>query len=927
MEGWTNDDIIATGHDQVSLASGARIGIYEIVEPIGAGGMGEVYRARDTRLNRDVALKILPDKFAADAGRVSRFRREAQLLATLNHTNIAQIHGLEETGPPSEQTTAIVLELVDGPTLADRLVQGALTVDEATAIARQIADALESAHDCGVIHRDLKPANIKVREDGTVKVLDFGLAKAFDPVTVAADALSSPTISVQATQLGVILGTAAYMAPEQAKGRVVDRRADIWAFGVVVYEMLTGRRLFHGEDVSETMAAVLRQQIDWSALPAATPAALRHLLGRCLERDPRRRLRDIGEARIALETPAPGAVGDAAFAKPSGPKVTPRTLWGRAAAVAMITVLAAAIAAFAAWSLKTAPAAQVARFGYPLDAGLTFLPLQRPFLNVSPDGTQIVYVYGARRQLYVRRIAEPEARVVPGTEHLGEIFAPAFSPDGRALAFWSGDGTIKRVPVDGGAVVTLCPADNPWGLSWSEHGIVFAQAEKASIVRVTADGGAPEVIARAKKGELVSGPEVLPGGKFVLFSVTAGTAGEWDKARIIVRSLETEEERTLIEGSSDARYLPTGHLVYATGGVLFAAPFDATRAQLEGAGVPVLSGVRRGSPGVGNAHYALAPAGTLLYVPGPAVANANVDLGLFERRGAVTPLKLPLGTYSVPRVSPDGRRLAFTVAAGQEEFVAVYELSRSTAMRRLTLGSRSRFPVWAANGARVAYQSDRDGEASIFWQPADGSGAPERLTTARAGEAHAPESWSPITNTLLFTVLKDGEYALWALSLREKTAAPFGAVRSSVPINATFSPDGRWVAYQSDHSGRTTLYVQPVPPTGAVYQLLPRGNDVPHEPVWSPDGKELFYNPRAGNFEVVAVTTEPEFGFGNPTPLPRPFRLTPPQGRRSYDVAPDGRIAAIILPEGDDGLAAAQPLALVLNWHEELKAMVPRSPK
>ena len=913
----------------MSLASGTRISIYQIVAPIGAGGMGEVYRARDTNLNRDVALKVLPDTFAADSSRVARFRREAQLLATLNHPNIAQIYGLEEVVPRATAampSAALVLELVEGPTLADRLAQGPLPLDDTMAIARQIADALESAHECGIIHRDLKPANVKVKEDGTVKVLDFGLGKAFDPAaSVSADVLNSPTISAQATQAGVVLGTAAYMAPEQAKGRSVDRRADIWAFGVVLYEMLCGRRLFDADDVSETLAAVLRQPIDWSALPSATPVALRHLLARCLERDARKRLRDIGEARIALENPSLSLAGVAARAERPPAAVEPRrALWKRVAPLAAVGILAAAIGLLAMRNLQsTPPPAPVVRFDSPLSAGLTLAPMARPFLNVSRDGTQIAYVYGTNRTLYVRRLSERDAHAVPGTQNLGELFAPAFSPDGRALAFWSGDGTIKRVSIEGGAAVTLCRADNPYGLTWDESGIFFAQGEKGTIVRVSADGGTPEVIARAKQGQLVSGPEVLPGGRFLLFAVTAGTALEWEKGRILVHSLDSGDERTLIDGGSDARYVPPGHLVYAKEGVLFAAPFDAARAHLEGPGVPVLSGVRRGNPGLGTAHYALSRAGTLVYVPGPAAANALVDFGLFDKTGKATPLKLPLGAYSHPRVSPDGRQVAFTVAAGEEEFIGVYELSGAKAIRRLTLGGRSRAPIWAVNGSRVAYQTDRDGDVSIFWQAADGSGSPERLTTAAPGESHAPESWSPTTATLLYSVHKDGAYALWTMSLPEKRATTFGGVTSTVPTNAVFSPNGRWIAYQSDQSGRTTVYIQPVPPTGAIYPYLPRHNDVPHEPMWSPDGKELFFNPRAGAFEVVPVTTEPQFDFGNPLALPRPFRLTPPQGRRSYDIAPDGRIVAVILPEGTNESAAAHGLAVVLNWHEELKAKVP----
>jgi hypothetical protein len=910
----------------VSLVSGTRIGIYEIVGPIGAGGMGEVYRARDARLNRDVALKVLPDTFAADTGRVARFRREAQLLATLNHANIAQIYGWEEIAPRSNQTTsaaAIVLELVDGRTLAERLAGGPVPLDETIAIARQIADALESAHECGIIHRDLKPANVKVKDDGTVKVLDFGLGKAFESAgTISADILNSPTISAQATQAGVVLGTAAYMAPEQAKGRVVDRRADIWAFGVVVYEMLSGRRLFEGEDVSETLAAVLRQPIPWSTLPEETPALLRQLLARCLERDPRKRLRDIGEARIALESSAlPLAGVEASPDAPARPVAAPRALWKRAATLAAVAVIAASIGALAFRYLQSTPAAPVVRFDHPVAGGLTLTPLARPFLNVSADGTQIAYVYGAPRRLYVRRISELAAQPVPGTENLGELFAPAFSPDGRELAFWA-DGTIKRVPKEGGPVVTLCPADNPYGLTWAESGIVFAQGEKGVIARISRNGGTPEVIARAKPGELVSGPEILPGGRFVVFSATAGIPSEWDRARIIVQSLDSGGTRTLVEGASDPRYLRTGHLVYARQGVLFAAPFDAARAQVDGPEAPVLSGVRRGNPGLGTAHYALSPGGTLVYVPGPAAAAATVDFGLFDRAGKGTPLKLPLGTYSHPRLSPDGHQLAFSVIAGEEEFVAVYELSGTKAMRRLTMEGRSRFPVWAANGTRVAYQTDRDGDASIFWQPADGTGSPERLTKPGPGEAHAPESWSPTTSTLLFSVLKDARHELWSLSLPDKGTTKFGGVTSAVPINAVFSPNGRWIAYQSDQTGRTTVYLQSVPPTGAGYQYLARRTDVPHEPMWSPDGTELFLNPRAGYFEVVPVTTEPKVGFGNPVDLPRPFRLTPPQGRRSYDIAPDGRIVGVIVAESGGESTAAPVFVLVLNWQEELKAKV-----
>ena len=468
-----------------------------------------------------------------------------------------------------------------------------MPLDEAIAIAKQIAEGLEAAHDGGIVHRDLKPANIKVKGDGTVKVLDFGLAKAIDVASMGAiDALSSPTLSLHGTQPGLVLGTAAYMAPEQAKGRAVDRRADIWAFGVILYEMLSGRRLFQADDVSETLAAVLRQPIDWSALPAETPPAVRYLLARCVERDVRRRLRDIGEARIALERPSTSLVTAGPTTEPSGAAVEPRRrLWRRIAPLVSVAVFAGSIAALLAWYLKPIPAASVVRFGYPFVAGFPGAPLTHHFLNVSPDGSRIVYVYGTPRQLYVRHISELEMQPVPGTDTLGDVFAPAFSPDGRDLAFWSGDGTIKRVPVEGGAVVTLCPAENPYGLSWGESGIVFAQGATGVVMRVSPNGGTAQVIARAKPGELISGAEILPGGRFLLFSVTADTGlNRWDKARIVVRALDSGDERTIIEGGSDPRYLESGHLVYANGNALFAAPFDATDAQRTGTGLPGTDG-------------------------------------------------------------------------------------------------------------------------------------------------------------------------------------------------------------------------------------------------------------------------------------------------------------------------------------------------
>jgi eukaryotic-like serine/threonine-protein kinase len=906
----------------MSLKSGTRVGHYEILSLIGSGGMGEVYRARDTKLSRDIALKILPDTFASDIDRAARFQREARVLATLNHPNIGHIYGLEDSGTPQ----ALVLELVDGPTLAERIDQGPITFDDALPIARQIATALEAAHELGIIHRDLKPANVKVRPDGTVKVLDFGLAKAFDPVAESAvEALNSPTLTARGTQMGVVLGTAAYMSPEQAKGKVVDRRADIWAFGAVLYEMLTGRRPFIGEDVSDTLAAVLRQDVDWSALPAETPAAVRRVIQRCLDRDVRRRLRDIGEARIVLEDPSVTAASSptlrSADIAVSSDSNLPRPRWQRYAVVSAVLAAVTLLAGAAGWYLKPAPVPLITRFQFTPPPGVGFTSPARHFLNISSDGTQIVYV--ANNRLYLRKIGEPDSHPIPGTDGLGTLAAPAFSPDGGSVVFWSSDSTIRRVSLDGGAVVALCQSDGVFGMSWSQEGIVFAQGNLGTIMRVSPNGGTPEVIAKADAGEMVQGGQILPGGRHLIFTATSdpNTLARWDKARIMVQTLGTSERRTIVEGGSDARYLSTGHLLYAVGGVVFAAPFDASRAQRQGPGVPVVEGVRRGVPAAtGAAQLAVSATGTLVYVPGPTIASFSaVDFGLADRKGNVKPLNLPHGAYAHPRVSPDGRHLAFDVASGQESFVALYDLAGTTAVRRLTLGGTSRFPVWTADGTRVAYQSDREGDSGIFWQRADGSGSAERLTKPAAGESHVPEAWSPVSNTLLYSVVKGpSEYTLWTLSLPDRITTSFGSIRSTIPINAVFRKDGRWIAYQTNQLGRSMVYVQPVPPTGSVYQVAAPAGDQPHEPLWSPDGRELFYNPRAGGFEVVSMTTDKGVAFGNPTAVPRAFQLNPPQGRRSYDITPGGLIVAVILPGTGDATTAAQ-FEVVVNWFQELK--------
>ena len=871
--------------------------------------MGEVYRCRDSNLNREVALKILPAGFAADAERMLRFKREAQLLASLNHPNIGAIYGFEHSG----NSQALVLELIEGPTLADRIARSPIPADEAIPIARQIAEAMEAAHELGVVHRDLKPDNIKLRADGVVKVLDFGLAKASQPSEGAIGSLALQTLtSPMATGMGVILGTPAYMSPEQARGQAVDRRADIWAFGTVLYEMLTGRRLFCGENIAETVASVLRQEIDWSALPTSTPTEVKSLLVRCLNRDVKRRLRDVGEARIILESPQ---------VPPADPEVVlpQKARWRSAVAMAMATVAAGTLAAIGAWNLKPLPKSEVTRFSFTLPDGQE--PVAPPgghVLAVSPDGTQIVYAAMPNARLYLRSLAKGETTPIQGTEGYHRATDPVFSPDGQSIAFYAqSDRTIKRIPVSGGTAFTICKATNPLGMSWNEEGFVFGQEN--SISRVSPNGGAPETLVRLKEGEIAHAPQLLPGGKYVLLTVASiNEAARWDKAQIVAQSLSSGERTTLLKGGSEARYLNTGHLVYAVGVRLFAIRFSPQTLQVSGSPVAVMDEVRRADD-TGAAHYAISSNGSLVYVPASASIWADVQPAIVDREGRVQGLNLPAGHYLGLRASPDGTHIAYGTDDGTEATIWTYDIGGATAVRKFTSGSNNRFPAWSSDGKRLTFQSDREGDLALYWQSADGTGSAQRLTKAEPGTSHVPDAWSPNGETLLYSVIKGSKFSLWAYSWKEKSSHPFGEVSSEVPGNPVFSPDGRWVAYTSGLKDSTTVFVQPFPPSGAKFQLVREQSENPHEVLWSRDGRELFYNPRPSGFEVVPVTTKPTFEFGQPTALKRPFQLAAPTAHRSYDMMPNGKFLALMR----EGYGAPAEIRVVLNWFEELTTQVP----
>ena len=797
-----------------------------------------------------MALKILPEQFAADSQRMGRFQREAEVLASLNHSNIGHIYGLEDAGA----TKALVLELIPGATLAERIAEGPIPLEEALQIALQMTEGVEAAHEKGVIHRDLKPANIKVTPEGQVKILDFGLAKALEGEMPASDLSQSPTLTQAATLAGVILGTAAYMSPEQARGKPVDKRADIWAFGAVLYEMLTGRRTFEGEDVTDTMASVLKSDPEWKALSAETPPVIRRLLERCLMRDEQRRLRDIGEARIVIQEyladPKAVTVEPAAAVAPTPPR--PILPWVSAA-----VVLSALTAGLAVWSLKpTEPQPPVARFYHELPDGQIFTRTGRPLVAVSPDGSQIVYV--ANLQLNLRNLDEMADRPIQGTDE--DPDNPFFSPGGEWVGYWSGsDSKLKKIATIGGAAVTLCDAANPLGASWgSDDTIVYGQPQ--GIMRVSANGGTPELVIPTEAGEQVHGPQMLPGGEWVLFTLTsAGGQTRWDEAQIVVQSLESGERRILWEGGSDARYIPTGHLVYALEGVLFALPFDLSSLEVSGGPVPVVEDVRRANTGqTATANYGFSERGTLIYVPGTAVVGNSI-LALADRNGGVEPLDVPPMAYQSPRLSPDGSRLAVEVASNEGSDIWVYDLAGDTQIRRLTLEGNNIRPIWTPDGEWVSFASDREETPGIYWQAADGSGVPERLTTAEEGTIHWPESWSPDGETLSFSVASSGGAAVWTLS-RDSGTTPevFVDEPGFIVRGSAFSPDGKWLVYHSTESGGVEVFVQPFPKTGAKHRITQQGGNAPF---WSPDGNELFYE-NSALLRGIDIRTDAAFTFG-----------------------------------------------------------------
>ena len=904
---WREDDLTNSGLKTTLPAdlTGRTLGHYRILEKIGAGGMGEVYRAHDLELKRDVALKVVPSAVAADAERLARFRREAELLASLNHPHIAQIYGLAD----SKELPALVMELVEGETLAEKLARGPFPIDEGLEMARQIAAGLQSAHDRGVIHRDLKPANIKVAPGGVVKILDFGLAKAIESEPAQPKGPGAPTLTSPAmTYAGQILGTAAYMSPEQARGENVDRRADIWAFGIVLFEMLSGKPCFSGQTVSDYIAAVLRDEPDWRALPPQVPSRIISLLHRCLKKDPLKRLRDIGDALLDIED---------ALAEPpdalSAPVARPSGFWLRWApwGVSALLALATVTAILMKWTNSPALREDVARLSLALPVPLELG--ERDALAFSPDGRRFAFVgvEGSGTQIFIQDLSVFEARPLPGTEGGN---TPFFSPDGEWLGFFT-SSQLKKVSLRGGEPLVLCSSSPvSRGASWGDDDrIVFAPAMAGGLMRIPSAGGIPEAVTKLdqKAGELAHlWPEILPGAKTVVFTIRKGES--FDTASVAAQSLETGSRQILVENGTFARYAPSGHLLYMRGSTLFAAPFDAQRVGIGSNPEPVIEGVRL-DPRYGCGHFAAAASGTLIYVPGHAQGSKR-RLVAVDRFGAERPLLDEPRAFLEPKLSPDGRQSVVTIEGSHQDLWLV-DLPRRT-LSRLTFDLTEEFsPRWTPDGRRLFFGShELGGEPEIYVMTTDGDGSREPIL-AGGKVARFPSSIAPDGRTLAYIeAVTDNNADIYML--------PLDGDRKSIPFVKTpfnefgpeFSPDGRYLAYVSNESGRFEVYVRPFPGPGLRRQVSAGGGT---GPVWSKAGGELFY--RSGDaVKSAAVTFRPEFSSAVPRTLFRGDYEEParPDWPRNYDVTPDGKQFLMIKPDPDGRPTQTR---IVFHWFEELK--------
>ena len=907
---------------------GRRIGGYEIVSRLGAGGMGEVYRARDTQLGREVAIKVLPPAFVADRDRLARFEREARVLASLNHPHIGAIYGVENTDAAAgsgQAPRALVLELVEGETLADRIAKGSalrassasagqagLPIGETLTIARQIVEALEAAHEKGIVHRDLKPANIKITAAGVVKVLDFGLAKGGG----GGELSQSPTFTLSGTHEGVLLGTAAYMSPEQARGQAVDKRADIWAFGCVLFEMLTGRIAFPGSTASDHLAAILEREPNWAALPQPTPAGIHRLLHRCLEKDQNRRLHDIADARIDIDDVLNGASlisGETAVVDSRQRPV--RLSWSIAALLALVAVGALT------WNIRTVPRAlsappQISRLILGSSGAAALALNGARSLAITPDGTRIVYVGNNGTQLFVRPLArlEPTA-IATGGAPLNWVFV---SLDGQWVGFEEG-ATLKKVAITGGPVMTIVtPAGNTRGATWAPDGTIIIGTRDATtgLQRVSAAGGELTVLTHpnpARGERSYVWPEMLPGGRAVLFTIVATTGG-LDADQVAVLDLETRAVTVVLRGGSHAHYVPTGipngHLVYTAGGTLRAVPFDLARLETRGTAIAVLPRLVTKTSGAGE--FVMSTDGTLAYVDAPDATSAANTLVWVDRQGREETLGMPANVYFQPRVSPDGKRVAVAIE-GRGNDIFLWDLARRK-LSQVTTDPASEFPkfspVWTRDGRGLLYFLSP--AAGLFLQPIDRTGTAEKIG-AGLPSGVTPDGtrviFSPGGRDLMMMTLEGAHH------VEPLVQTPFNE------RNGVVSPDGRWLAYESDSSDQFEIYVRPFPNVSAAQRLVSTAGGT--RPLWAPGGRELFYVALDG--VVMATSIDVRGGTwsaGSPMKVVEgPYATLSSLTSRTYDVSIDGK--RLLLVKRPANLAAAPKIVVVQNWTEELKRLVP----
>ncbi len=905
------------------LSANTLLSHYRILSKIGAGGMGEVYRALDTRLDREVAIKVLPAALSQDPDRLSRFEVEAKVTGALNHPNILTVHDIGKAATELGGAPYIVAELLEGEELRAPLSQGALPVRRSVDYAQQIAAGLAAAHEKGVTHRDLKPENLFVTKDGRVKILDFGLAKLKPSRKTPVG--SEVATQKQLTSPGIVMGTVAYMSPEQVRGEAVDHRSDLFSFGLILYEMLRGERAFQRETMAETMTAILKDDPpELSETNAKISPQLEKIVRRCLEKKPERRFQTASDLGFALEalsgssgsSESQGGLSGAASAAQAQRRSRERLLWGAAG-----LALGAVVIGIVFWLLAGRPASPpttpqavkrmminlpdteplaLAKFG-PLGIGRTSIAL-------SPDGWQLAYAAErkGKAQLYLRALDQFDARPISGTEG---AYSPFFSPDGRSLGFFSGN-KLKKVSLQGGEPVTLCEARIPHGASWGpDDTIVFADSEGNNLSRVSASGGRPEVLSRAKDRAFY--PEFLPGGKAVLFSIKG--FHNPDYGQIAVLSLATGERRVILEGGTNPRYAASGHIVFARAGAILAAPFDLSRLEVTGSPVTLIEGIRIEEWGA--AQFALSPEGTLVYVSGGPAWIGN--LTWVDHQGISKPLAAPAQAYGPISLSPDGQRLAVTVVGATSD-VWVYELTRGTFTRLTVEGSNYR-PVWTPDGRRIVYQrSSGPNQFQIVWQLADGSGVEEVLTTS--DYPWWPASLSPNGKLLAFQQNDPDTGTDLSILPLEGDRQPYSWLKTKFnEWGAAFSRDGKWIAYTSDESGQYEVYVRPFPGSGGKRQISNAGGE---EVIWSSDGRTLLY--REGlKWMSVAVQTQPEFRAAAPRLMFEGPYLNVPGV--SYDVAPDGQ--RFIMLEESIKQPPTTHLNVVLNWFEELKRRVPAGSK